>query len=70
MGGGLTIEERYVVERILFAESHGKAWAGFTVPAIQEAAIAMARRGLVLVAEAAGETMARRANGVRIEDLA
>ena len=70
MDGGLTIEERYVVDQILAAEKAGGAWVRLTMPAIQDAAFTLAMRGLVLIAEAAADTTVRRANGVRIEDLA
>ncbi|ATC25196.1 hypothetical protein [Caulobacter vibrioides] len=62
--------ERYVVHRILQSEAMGSAWATLAYREDQAAALRLARLELVLFAEAGADFTVRRANGVRIEDLA
>ena len=66
----LTERERYVIGRVLDSERHGATWATLAYQADQQAAIRLARLGLVEAGEDASNFIVRRANGVRIEDLA
>lgn len=66
----LTERERYVISRVLDTERHGGAWATLAYQADQQAALRLARLGVVEAAEDRRDFIVRRANGVRIEDLA
>lgn len=62
--------ERYVVDRILQSEAMGSAWATLAYHEDQEAALRLARLELVMCSDDGRNFTVRRANGVRIEDLA
>lgn len=62
--------ERYVVSRILQSEAMGAIWATLAYREDQAAALRLARLELVIYADDGRFFTVRRANGVRIEDLA
>lgn len=65
----LPAEQRVVLDRIDTAEAHGRRWTGVTGDIRREAALALAKLGLVVVMEGAGADrgvlLARRAHGAR-----
>lgn len=66
----LTERERYVISRVLDCERYGLRWATLARLVDQAAAGRLAKAGLVELGEDGRDVIVRRANGVRIEDLA